>query len=301
MTPGVVGKSLGSGGRTWNSRGMDLDDTTDRARPGLMPDGDLLDRVHDFLRGFERRQAERVVELPGGFAVLSPRYAASHDHNKLCFLGGVEAPEALRLADDVLGGAGLGHRLVVVGDDEVGAALAEPFQRAGYTHDVELIMVERGAGTGAGPRRPAGADPVVVEPVTAGDLADMERDGWRGALPDASPETVEQLVGRRCARTRAADSVLFLAVRDGDEVVARADLYLDPARGLAQIEDVLTDEAHRNRGYAQALLGDATRRAREAGCATRFLLAAADDWPQVLYGRLGYAVIGSRHLFSRTG
>lgn len=279
---------------------MDLDDTTGRVLPGPTADGDLLDRVRDFLRGFERRQAHRVVELPGGFAVLSARYAASHDHNKLCFRGGVSAPEALRLADDVLGGAGLGHRLVVVDDDEVGAAFAGPFQRAGYTHDVELIMVERGTLPTVGTRRPAGAGPVVVEPVTADDLADMERDGWRGALPDASPEVVEQLVGRRRARTGAADGVVFLAVRDGGEVVARADLYLDPAAGLAQIEDVLTDEAHRNRGYAQALLGDATRRAREAGCATRFLLAAADDWPQVLYGRLGYTVIGSRHLFSRT-
>ncbi|WP_020018184.1 GNAT family N-acetyltransferase [Promicromonospora sukumoe] len=273
---------------------MDLDDTTDRVLPGPAADGDLLDRVRDFLRGFERRQAQRVVELPGGFAVLSPRSAASHDHNKLCFRDGVEAPEALRLADDVLGGAGLSHRLVVVDDDEVGATFAEPFRRAGYTHDVELIMVERGSGTAGELRRP-----VVVEPVTADDLADMERDGWRGALPDASPEAVEQLVGRRRARTGAADGVVFLAVRDGAEVVARADLYLDPAVGLAQIEDVLTDEAHRNRGYAQALLGDATRRAHEAGCATRFLLAAADDWPQVLYGRLGYTVIGSRHLFSR--
>lgn len=50
----------------------------------------------------------------------------------------------------------------------------------------------------------------------------------------------------------------------------------------------------------QALLHDATRRAHEAGCATRFLLAAAGDRPQVLYGRLGYTVIGSRHVFART-
>ncbi|MFJ3407849.1 GNAT family N-acetyltransferase [Promicromonospora sp. NPDC090134] len=203
---------------------MDLDDTTGPVLSEPAPDGDLLGGVRDFLRGFERRQAERVVEFPGGFAVLSPRYAASHDHNKLCFRGAV----------------------------------------------------------------------------TADDLADMERGGWRGALPDASPEVVEQLVDRRRARTRAADGVVFLAVRAGGEVVARADLYLDPARGLAQIEDVLTEEGHRDRGYAQALLRDATRRAHEAGCATRFLLAAADDWPQVLYGRLGYRVIGSRHLFART-
>ena len=266
---------------------------------GLVPDPVLLHRVRDFLRGFERRQAEQVVELPGGFAMLSPRYAASHDHNKLCLRGAVTAQDALRLADDVLGGAGLNHRLVVVDDDDLGAAFAEPFQKAGYTHDVELIMVERGERPAGRPRRPGAVEPVTVEPVTADDLADMERRGWRGALPDASPEAVEQLVGRRRARTRAADGVVFLAVRDGGEVVARADLYLDPAGGLAQIEDVLTEEAHRNRGYAQALLHDATRRAHEAGCATRFLLAAADDWPQVLYGRLGYTVIGSRHLFSR--
>lgn len=63
-----------------------------------MPDGDLLDRVRDFLRGFERRQAERVVKLPGGFAVLSPRYAASHDHNKLCFQDGAGCATRFLLA-----------------------------------------------------------------------------------------------------------------------------------------------------------------------------------------------------------
>ncbi|MFD7310354.1 GNAT family N-acetyltransferase [Promicromonospora sp. NPDC059942] len=274
----------------------------------MSDDGMTLDLVRDFLRDVERRQAERVVDLPGGFAVLSPRYAASHDHNKLCLRGAVAAPDALRLADDVLGGAGLGHRLVVVDDDDLGAAFAGPFEQAGYAHDVELVMVERGALPAASRR------PVAVEPVTADDLADMERRDWRGALPGASPEAVEQLVGRRRARTLGADGVVFLAVRDPEAgpaggvangaaprgIVARADLYLDPARGLAQIEDVMTDAAHRNRGYAQALLDDATRRAQEAGCGTRFLLAAADDWPQVLYGRLGYTVIGSRHLFART-
>ena len=261
----------------------------------LLPDDEALGPVRDFLRDFDRRQAEQVVELPGGLAVLSPRYAASHDHNKLCFRSAVTAQDALRLADEVLGGAGLEHRLVVVDDDELGSAFTEPFQQAGYTQDVELIMVERGTQ----PHR-APLHPVVVDPVGAEELSGMDLDVWRRALPQASPEFVRQLVDRRRARSLGADDVVFLAVSAAEGIVARADLYLDPARGLAQIEDVMTDERHRNRGYAQALLDDATRRARRAGCTTRFLLAAADDWPQVLYGRLGYTVIGRRYLFART-
>jgi TniB protein len=51
--------------------------------------------------------------------------------------------------------------------------------------------------------------------------------------------------------------VYFLAVPDGDGgVLARGDLYLDAANAVAQIDDVMTDSAHRGRGYAR--LGYAT-------------------------------------------
>jgi GNAT superfamily N-acetyltransferase len=259
------------------------------------PDEGLLALVRDFLRDVERRQAEQVIDLPGGFAVLSPRYAASHDHNRLCLRSEIAAEDALRLADDVLGGAGLEHRLVVVDDDALGTAFAGPFQRAGYTHDIELVMVGRGAPARTTPRRS-----VPVEAVAADALHDMDLRAWRAALPDAPPDVLGQLVDRRRTRTLAAETVVFLAVRDPEgQVVARADLYLDATRGVAQIEDVMTDERHRNRGYAQALLDEATRCAGDAGCPTRFLFAAADDWPRILYGRLGYTVIGCRHLFAR--
>ncbi|WP_181727224.1 hypothetical protein [Streptomyces sp. PT12] len=36
-----------------------------------------------------------------------------------------------------------------------------------------------------------------------------------------------------------------------------------------------------------------------AGCSTRFLIAAEDDWPRHWYARGGFAAIGSTHTFQR--
>ncbi|MFI6448058.1 GNAT family N-acetyltransferase [Kitasatospora sp. NPDC050543] len=83
-----------------------------------------------------------------------------------------------------------------------------------------------------------------------------------------------------------------------DEVAAWADLYLEPALGIAQIEDLMTVEAHLRRGHADAVLATALRRAVDADCGTRFL--TADDWPRHWYERRGFAVIGRSHGFERT-
>jgi predicted GNAT family acetyltransferase len=93
--------------------------------------------------------------------------------------------------------------------------------------------------------------------------------------------------------------VTFLGVREAGAIVARADLYLDRATGVAQIEDVMTDTGHRKRGLARAVLVDALRRARDAGCDLVFLVADADDWPRQLYARVGYTPVGNTYEFLR--
>ncbi|MFF3357624.1 GNAT family N-acetyltransferase [Streptomyces sp. NPDC002917] len=123
---------------------------------------------------------------------------------------------------------------------------------------------------------------------------------WQGLLPDVDDDVVRHLVDRREARRRGADGVHFIGARTEEgEVASWADLYLDPATGTAQIEDLITSEAHLRRGYADAVLTSALRLAADEHCGTRFLTADATGWPRHWYERRGFSVIGHSHSFER--
>ena len=47
------------------------------------PTDSELPRIHGFLSDFHRRQANRVVDFPGGFAALDDRYTHSRGNNHL--------------------------------------------------------------------------------------------------------------------------------------------------------------------------------------------------------------------------
>jgi GNAT superfamily N-acetyltransferase len=247
-----------------------------------------LQHINAFLAAFARRQAARVVDLPGGFAVYDDAFAHSRANNQVVIDTAVD-PEALpAIADDALGH--LQHRLVFVLDDEVGKACAAPLTRAGYVHSTCLVMLHTGPVPAGGPAEEVDLDAIRVP------LARR----WRGFLPDADDEVVRHLVDRREARRRGAEAVHFIGARTEEgEVAAWADLYLDPATGTAQIEDLITSEAHLRRGHADAVLATALRLAADRGCGTRFLTADATDWPRHWYARRGFDVIGHSHCFER--
>ncbi|MFD3654638.1 GNAT family N-acetyltransferase [Streptomyces sp. NPDC058620] len=113
-------------------------------------------------------------------------------------------------------------------------------------------------------------------------------------------EVVRHLVDRREARRRGADIVRFIGARTEEgEVASWTDLYMDPAAGIAQIEDLVTSEAHLRRGHAEAVLTTALRQAVDGDCGTRFLTADATDWPRHWYERRGFSGIGHFHCFER--
>ncbi|MGW2597782.1 GNAT family N-acetyltransferase [Streptomyces klenkii] len=257
-----------------------------------MPDTDTdteLRRIHAFLLDFARRQAGRAVALPGGFAVRDDAFAHSRANNQVV-VGGTVDPAALpALADEAL--ADLPYRMVSVLDDAAGAACAEPLARAGYGHSVLVVMRH------SGPVRPAAREAQVVDlDAIRGPLA----RSWRGFLPDAGEDVVRHLVERRTARRRGAPDVHVIGSRGEDGAVASwADLYLDPAAGLAQVEDLVTAADRLGRGHADAVLATALRLAAGAGCGTRFLIADAADWPRRWYARRGFREIGRLHVFER--
>lgn len=248
-----------------------------------------LRRIARFRAAFARRQAERVVEFPGGFAVLCAEFAASHEHNQLV-VDGAPPPAGLPAqAERALGH--LPHRRITVLDDGYAALCAPALRAAGYARETELLMSHSGPAPAPDPP----ARTVSPEQLRTAVLLQTRR--W---MPSADEEVVRQLTDRRTARLRGAEQVRFLAVYDEQGAVgAWTDLYLDPAAGIAQIEEVVTADTHLRRGYADVNLATALRLA--AGCPLRFLVADPDDWPRAWYARRGFTAVGRSQVFTRTG
>ena len=225
-----------------------------------------------------------MLPVPGGLALRHSRFPDAHDHNQLVLWSAVSAPEVAAAADAVRDGPAL--RGVHVQDAALADGLAAGLAERGWCRSDELLMAYRG-------------DPPLPQPVVA--LGLDERVGaatrsWAAEQPGWPAETVAQLGGRIATAVGVAEPV-FLAVRDGGEVVARADLLV--RGGVAQVEEVVTEPAARGRGHASALVREAVRRALEAGAGLVVLVADADDWPAGLYRRLGFADLGRTTTFSR--
>ncbi|MEU8249077.1 hypothetical protein [Nonomuraea sp. NPDC048916] len=247
-----------------------------------------LQRIAAFRASFARRQAAAVTEIPGGVAVLDQEYAASHEHNQLVFEGPTAPSDLPALADTALGH--LRHRRITVLDDAAGTFCAPALTAAGYAHEAELVMTYSGAAPVPG---------ALAQTVALADLRPALIRQLRIWMPQAEDAVVHQLADRRTARLRGAEQVRFLAVRDENGAVgAWADVYLDAAQGIAQIEDVVTADTHVRRGYADTILVTALQHASAYGLV--FLLADPDDWPRTWYARRGFSPIGRSHVFTRT-
>ena len=252
-------------------------------------------RAAAFRSSFARRQAAAVTEAVGGFVVADPALPRSNEHNQLV-LDGTAAPEAVLAALE----GPLGHRQVSVLTGELGDLCTPLLTAAGYTRDDELVLAHTGPLPPLGERTPDGAAAGGVRSVEPEELrAAVEREQRRWN-PDGDAELLRQLAGRGGTRRRGAPEVLFLTSRAADgEPAAWADLYLDPAAGIAQIEGVVTAERYSRRGHADAVLADGLRRAAAAGCGLFFLVADADDWPRHWYARRGFTEVGRSHRFYR--
>lgn len=107
---------------------------------------------------------------------------------------------------------------------------------------------------------------------------------------------VAQLTERARMLERAIALRAFASYADG-EVVSFCRLF--SGEGIGQVEDVATLPEHRGQGHARATVSAAIAASEEAGHDLLFLVADADDWPQVLYHRLGFDPAGVVHLFTR--
>lgn len=242
-----------------------VDDTTARARA-----------LH---RGFPRRRARHVVDVHGGVAVLDPRHPLSHEHNRLLLdragdASTVVASTVVGEAERVLGGVGLAHRAALVEDEAVTAALGA----RGWAVQPLALMASSLHGV-----RVAGRAQVVAQQ----RVHALWLDGWRRAGLD------EQTAAALVAREASADEVvrvLDVAVLVDGVPVSSAQLRVDGA--TAAMESVLTHPDHRGQGHAADAVAHALAQAGGLGVDLVVLEAAADDWPQRWYGRLGFTEVG---------
>jgi GNAT superfamily N-acetyltransferase len=196
-------------------------------------------------------------------------------------LEGVAAEELAADADEVLGGAGLDHRVIMTEDLIQAERLAPGMARLGYGIDRILVMVHARE-----PDRWTDDRAEEIDVASARDfheragLADEEIDDPADArmLADFRDVLAERIGAR------------FFGVRVGGEIVSGCELY--QLGGVAQVEDVSTLPEHRGSGLARAAVLAAVRAARDLGAELVFLGTDDGDWPQHLYGKLGFDAVG---------
>ncbi|MGY1681466.1 GNAT family N-acetyltransferase [Geodermatophilus sp. SYSU D01176] len=253
------------------------------AEPVLPRPDDALGRALALALSVRTRRAAEVRDVPGGVAVLDPRFRYSRDDNRLLLTEPVDADDVAAATAAVAADAGWPHlaaSLTWAGADETAGDLAGRGWRA-----EELLVMARPA-TPLPPGRRA-------EAVDQREVHDLWERSWRRDLPASEAdldEVVAQLVGREDRNDRVV-AVTDLAVREEGRVVSAGQLRVDGA--TAAFESLATDPAARGRGHGDAVLAAALDRAAAAGCDLVVLEADPTDWPHRWYARRGFVPVGS--------
>jgi ribosomal protein S18 acetylase RimI-like enzyme len=252
-----------------------------------------LERALAHMRGVNERRVGRVERLPFGAALFSDDLPRVWDANLVIadrWQG--SAAELRDEVDRVQGGSGLGHRKLVVYDQELGERLARGFAGLDWPfRNRYAVMAWRRA-----PDRPA-EDGVAVE-IGWDAFETAKREALRDEPYGSDEEVVRGLLELDRRTAEAIQVTRFGAFVDG-EPAAYCELRVEGRTG--QVEDVATVPRFRRRGLARAVVLAAAQAAREAGCDLVFLVADTADWPIELYRRLGFDEIGSERNFGRPG
>jgi GNAT superfamily N-acetyltransferase len=269
-----------------------------------MSAGSYLAHVEDTrpLLAFDRSVriggATDVRRLPAGIVIRHSGLPVLYHLNALL----LDAPLAAELhdavalaelADEQL--AGLGHRHVVLNDADAAERLAPALSIRGWTQQRVLLMLRV-----RGPDRPAAG---LARPLTDGQAHTLQlqitgeeapRDqGVEGAVADA---LVRQLIAGQEALRAGTRSIVFGAAAEDGPLASMCTLFA--GEGIAMIEEVGTLERFRGRGLARVVVGAAVDAALELGAERIFVPADADDWPQLLYVKLGFEAVARQVSFT---
>jgi GNAT superfamily N-acetyltransferase len=206
---------------------------------------------------------------------------------------GLSVEQIVAIGDDALGGEGMGHRTICLLDEADGHRIgAEVEANAARWPRLEVertrYMLWRG-----GTVEPGTAREVRIE-----EIADLRQALNAELMPAGGdgPAAARQLfeIDRRYGGP--GGDRWFVAPDEGEPQSACRLLRRD---GIAQVEDVATLTAARERGYAKAIVTAAVAAAQTSGDTTIFLTAEAADWPQLFYARLGFETVGDLTVLRR--
>jgi ribosomal protein S18 acetylase RimI-like enzyme len=252
-------------------------------------DAALLTSILDWEIEREERIAERIDRHEWGRAFLSPSLPLLWDANwVLVERAGMDVEEIIDVADDAIGSAGMDHRTVLSLDLADGNRLVPEFESRNWTIEPGVYMVWQ--------RAPERESEVEVRECRMGEIEELRHDLISRTLTEIGiheEAVTEQLL--------AWDE--RIGECDGDRwFVAPANRPASACRllargGIGQVENVATLPEARGRGLARAVTLAAARASEEDGNELTFLGAAADDWPRLLYARLGFDEIGLNYAF----
>jgi GNAT superfamily N-acetyltransferase len=246
-------------------------------------------------RGLRLRAAAEAIPVPEGLVVRHPGLPDVHYLNAVVLDAapgsGPDVAGVLGLAERWLGDRGPRH--LVFDDAPAGERVAAALMDRGWARERTVFMAFAGD-----PARLARDDRAreISEPqrrelalvALAEDLAqDISAAGSRSGLAHQLTQAEQLLRGATPARAFGAG--------DGDGLHSVCTLYLCPdrdGRRVAIVDAVGTLAAHRERGLARAVVSAAVAAAGTAGADLIVVPADADDWPQMMYARLGFAPVG---------
>lgn len=259
----------------------------DRALSGRL--ARVASREADFERAleFERAAAaaaSTLVEDVGvGTLYVNDRLPGVWDRNYLRLderARGAPAAHLAALTDARLAAAGAEHRKIYAPAGDLLDDVLEEFGRLGWTRTDLATMAHRDTGA------------LRVQHA----IEELDSDSYVGfeslcvaASPAADPKVKDQLVSLVPLMARAARA-RFFAARASDGFVAGCHLYSDG--DVAQVEDVMTLEPHRRRGYGGSVVSRAVEAAFEDGHALVFLIVEQEGAAHDFYERLGFEDVG---------
>jgi GNAT superfamily N-acetyltransferase len=254
---------------------------------------ELPSRVLAFDRGIRVRAAQRVLEIPEGLVVRHAGLSNLYHLNAVLIDRGVaDAATVTRLADTHLGD--LDHRHVVFDNAELAERLAPELLAAGWNRQRVVFMHwvrEPDRGT-----RPT-AHPIDDEFARALQVELLSEEAPRTAPDGTVPSALAGLLVAGQEAVRAGTrSIVFAAGEDGT-FASMCTLFLH--EGYAMIDEVGTLKAHRGHGLARAVVIAALDTARADHADPIVVPADADDWPQLIYARLGFEPLVRQVAFTR--
>ena len=250
---------------------------------------DDLERIATFRRWTENVTSSSVGPWRFGTALYRDDFPNRWDSNFLRVerpVGDATASELAAEADRAL--EHLRHREFLFEDDAEGARVATGLVELGYEADRLVYLALRRDPD----REPPPLEVAEVDFATARPFIVQTNLVAHGGTP---PETAEMLADFREVLIDRVGARFFATTID-DRVVGCCELYVGD--GVAQIESVDTLETYRNRGVARAFLAAAITAARDAANLV-FLIADTADWPQQLYGKLGFDPVGTYRQFTK--